>query len=115
MKRIIPFLIAFAFICPVESFAVTSGVKSSVEAPRKKKKDIRTLQLKVSLHCEKCVEKVNENIAFEKGVVDLVVSLDRGSVTVVYDANKTNEKTLIDAFAKLGYEAKVVPQNSNIN
>lgn len=70
----------------------------------KKQKDIREVTFHVHLHCANCVKKVEENIAFEKGVKDLDVSLDHQTVAVKYDAAKTSEQTLAAAIAKLGYE-----------
>ena len=55
------------------------------------------------LHCNNCVKKVQENIAFEKGVKDLKVSLEDQTVAIKYDAAKTSEDTLKAAIEKLGY------------
>ena len=57
----------------------------------------------VHLHCENCVKKVQENIAFEKGVKDLKVSLEDQTVAIKYDASKTSEATLKTAIETLGY------------
>ena len=54
------------------------------------------------LHCASCVKKVEENIAFEKGVKGLKVTLH--SIEIKYDASKTNEATLKAAIEKLGYK-----------
>lgn len=59
-----------------------------------------------NLRCNNCVKKVNENIAFEKGVKDLSVSLDKQTITVTYDPAKTDAQTLAKAIEKLGYKAQ---------
>ena len=52
------------------------------------------------------MKKVNENIAFEKGVKDLAVSLDKQTITVTYKGVtatytvKINEKLVFAAFFK---------------
>ncbi|MGN1233574.1 MAG: heavy-metal-associated domain-containing protein [Candidatus Cryptobacteroides sp.] len=69
-----------------------------------KKAATKTVTFNVTMHCEKCVKKVNENIAFEKGVKDLVVSLDKKTVTVTYDPAKTDVAKLKAALEKLGYK-----------
>jgi len=48
-----------------------------------------------------------KNIAFEKGVKDLVCDLDSKTVTVTYDANKTDVPKLLTAFEKIHKPATV--------
>ena len=67
---------------------------SALSAGPKKKAEIKEVTFSVHLHCQNCVNKVQENIAFEKGVKDLKVSLDHQTVFVKYDAAKTSEATL---------------------
>jgi copper chaperone CopZ len=71
--------------------------------PAKKKGEIKEVTFNVHLHCANCVKKVQENISFEKGVKDLHVCLDDQTVSIKYDAAKTNEATLKAAIEKLGY------------
>lgn len=75
---------------------------------KENKKKTETVTFKTSLHCDKCVKKVNENISFEKGVKDLSVSLSEKKVTICYDPSKTDEATLAKAIEKLGYSAEKV-------
>lgn len=63
--------------------------------------------LSCDLHCQGCCDKVMKNIAFEKGVKDLECDLKTKTVTVTYDANKTDVPTLLQAFEKIGKPAKV--------
>ena len=74
----------------------------------KKKKDIRTIVLSADVHCHSCSNKIMENIAFEKGIKDLKVSVPEKKITVKYDASKTNEEAILEAFRKIGYPAVVV-------
>ena len=55
-----------------------------------------------------CSNKIMENIAFEKGIKDLKVSVPEKKITVKYDASKTNEEAILEAFRKIGYPAVVV-------
>ena len=48
-----------------------------------------------------------KNIAFEKGVKDLVCDLKTKTVTVTFDAAKTDVPTLLKAFEKIGKPATV--------
>lgn len=63
--------------------------------------------LSCDMHCQGCCDKIMKNIAFEKGVKDLVCDLDTKTVTVTYDANKTDVPTLLKAFEKIKKPAKV--------
>jgi len=93
---------AFA-AAPVAVLATDTNVSSIQQEKKKKGKDVKDVNFNVYLHCEDCVEKVNENIAFEKGVKDLKVSLEDQTVTIKYDAAKTSEDVLKAAIEKLGY------------
>lgn len=75
---------------------------SSVAGPRKKV-ELKEVTFNVHLHCASCVKKVQENIAFEKGVKDLHVCLEDQIVYIKYDPAKTSEETLKVAIEKLGY------------
>lgn len=61
-----------------------------------------------SIDCKKCVEKVTENMSFEKGVEDLEVKLEDKTVKITYNTAKTDTLKLGSALRKLGYTAKVV-------
>ncbi|MCQ2184795.1 MAG: heavy-metal-associated domain-containing protein, partial [Bacteroidales bacterium] len=95
MKKIVAFV-----ICALAAFAVASAAG---------KKDVRTVVFGTNLHCEKCTEKVTENISFEKGVVSLEVSLENQTITIGYDAGKTSVEKLAAAVEKLGYKAEPRP------
>lgn len=73
-------------------------------------KDIKTVVLKTDpeMHCMGCEKKIKENIRFEKGVKSIVTNLDNKTVTIEYDAEKTNVKNIIEAFKKIKYEASEV-------
>ena len=67
----------------------------------------RTVVFDVQMHCQNCVNKIEKNSAFERGVKDLLVDLKAKQVTVVYDPQKTDIPTLQQAFEKIGKPAKV--------
>lgn len=96
MKRLIIVLMA---ILPM------AFVLSTAEAKPNKQKVV----LYVHLHCEDCCNKILKNIPFDKelknGVKDLVFNMEEQTVTVTYDANKTDVPTIQKAFAKIGKPA----------
>ena len=68
--------------------------------------------LSCDLHCQGCCDKIMKNIAFEKGVTDLVGAMKGKTVTVTYDADKTDIPTLLKAFEKIGKPAQVKKEES---
>ena len=98
MKRILILLMA---LLPMMAFAA----------------DKQKVVLACDLHCQGCCDKIMKNIAFEKGVKDLVCDLKTKTVTVTYDAKKTDVPTLLKAFEKIGKPATVKapkePQNAS--
>ena len=73
-------------------------------------KDIRTVVLTTlpEMHCANCEKKIKENIRFEKGVKSIKTDLKTKTVTVEYDAEKTNVQNIIKGFKKIKYEATEV-------
>ena len=61
-----------------------------------------------NLHCDKCALKIQDNVAFEKGVKDMSCDVETKKVTVVFDTAKTDTLKLQSAIEKLGYSAKVI-------
>ena len=96
MKRLVILLMA---ILPMAYMLSTAEAK-----PNK-----QTVVLYVHLHCQDCCDKILKNIPYDKelknGVKDLVFDLEAQTVTVTYDANKTDVPALQKAFAKIGKPA----------
>ena len=60
------------------------------------------------IHCESCINKIKNNIRFEKGVKAINPDLNTKLVTIQYDSEKTDVEKLQKAFQKIGYKAIVV-------
>ena len=75
------------------------------------KQDKQVVVLSCDLHCQGCCDKIMKNIAYEKGVKDIVCDIKKKTVTVTYDANKTDIQTLLKAFEKIGKHAKVLTKS----
>jgi copper chaperone CopZ len=109
MKRIV--VIAIAALMGFSAYAAgTSLTETSVSSQvfKKSKAEIKEVVFHAHLHCNSCVKKVQENIAFEKGVKGLEVSLEKQTVAVKYDAAKTSVETLKAAIQKLNVPVKSV-------
>ena len=55
-----------------------------------------------------CSNKIMDNIAFEKGVTDLKVSVENKTIVLTYDAAKTTEEAVLASLKKIGYPAEVL-------
>ena len=79
-------------------------------------KDIKTHVVTTTppMLCESCENKIKGNLRFEKGVKKIETSIPDQTVTIEYDAEKTNAEKLIEAFTKFGYEAQeITPQHES--
>lgn len=72
------------------------------------KADRQTVVLSCDLHCQGCCDKIMKNIAFEKGVKDIICDLESKTVTVTFDAAKTDLETLLKAFERIKKPATVL-------
>lgn len=72
------------------------------------KPDKQIVVLSVDIHCQGCIDKIMKNIAFEKGVKDIVCDLKTKTVTVTYNPSKTDVPTLLKAFEKIKKPATVI-------
>ena len=99
MKRIFKVCLLYSVLCILSSVFCTPLFAA--------KADKQTVVLSVDLHCQGCCDKIMKNIAFERGVKDIVCDLKTKTVTVTYDANKTDIPTLLKAFEKINKPAKV--------
>lgn len=73
-------------------------------------KDIKTAIFTTNpeMHCESCENKIKGNLRFEKGIKSIKTDLKSKTVTIQYDADKTNVQNIIKGFKKIKYEAKEV-------
>ena len=80
---------------------------------RAKPKDIKTVVFTTNpeMHCESCENKIKGNLRFEKGVKNIITDLKAKTITIEYDADKTNVQNLIRGFRKIKYEATEVKKD----
>ncbi|MFA8299929.1 MAG: cation transporter [Hyphomicrobiales bacterium] len=67
---------------------------------------------KSTVVCNMCQERVEEGMAFEKGVKDVKVDLKKKTVYIKYKPSKTNEEKLKKAISMIGYDADDVSADS---
>ncbi len=86
------------------AFSLTAQDKAS------KEDKVKTMKCWASMDCASCQAKIEKNIAYEKGVKDLVVDLPTKIVTITYRTDKTSPEKLEKAIQKLGYKTEIVAE-----
>lgn len=73
-------------------------------------KDVKTavFTTQPQMHCANCENTIKNGLKFEKGIKDIVTNLDDKTVTVKYDADKTNPDNIVKALKKVNYTATEV-------
>ena len=64
-----------------------------------------TLKITTSSQCDMCKERIEEALAFEKGVKSSELDLETKVVTVSYKASRTTPEKIRRAISKVGYDA----------
>ena len=63
------------------------------------------LNIRSSVVCAMCKERVEAELIFEKGVKEVTVDLEKKEVKVQYIAKKTTPEQIRTALSKIGYDA----------
>lgn len=85
------------------------AVTVCVGAPKQNSK--KSIEFSVSMHCQNCVNTIEREISFEKGVKNLEINLDQKTVKITYDTLKTNDAVLKKKIENLGYDVKSINKN----
>jgi len=64
-----------------------------------------TIKIKTSSQCDMCKERIEEALAFEKGVKTADLDVETKIVTVTYKKSKTSPEKIRKAISKVGYDA----------
>ncbi|MDD4142786.1 MAG: heavy-metal-associated domain-containing protein [Bacteroidales bacterium] len=64
--------------------------------------------IKANVECNNCKSKVEKQIAYVKGVKDVIAEVDKKSVTIAYDPTKTDEATLLKEVQKLNMGGEII-------
>jgi len=66
------------------------------------------VKIQTNLDCGVCKKKIEDYMAFERGVTSIVADVETKIVTIEYRSNRTDKDKLVAALKKLGYEAEVI-------
>jgi copper chaperone CopZ len=93
----------------IAAFAMMLFVSTAATAQDSTKSKTAVIKIKTSAVCGSCKTRIEKNIAFEKGVTDVVLDVDTKICTITYRPAKTNPDKLRLALSKIGYDADSVP------
>lgn len=82
---------------------VLVAVTLSVAAQSEKK--FKEIKIESSVVCNMCKERIETGIAYESGVKDVSVDLEKKEVTVKYNPSKITPDEIRKAISKLGHDA----------
>ena len=79
-------------------------------------KDIQTVVVTTTpqMHCENCENRIKNNLRFEKGVKKIETNIEKQTVTITYDADKTTVEQLLKGFEKFKYSARVLKDGETV-
>ncbi len=89
------------------------AILTTATASAQKSQNDTTVCYKVSMDCMDCKLKIEKNIAFEKGVKMLDISLPDKTVKVKYNKNKNTAENLKMAIEKLKYKVEIIDTTKN--
>jgi len=67
------------------------------------------VKIKTSAVCGQCKDRIEQGMAYEKGIKDIVLDVDSKIATVSYNPSKTTPTDIRNAISKLGYDADSIP------
>jgi periplasmic mercuric ion binding protein len=69
--------------------------------------DKKTVELKIktSAVCGQCKDRIEQGMAYEKGIKDVVLDVETKIATVHYNPAKTTPADIRNSISKLGYDA----------
>ena len=88
------------------TFALVAMLSASISFA----KDFKTLVVTTQppMRCENCEAKIKGNLRFEKGIKKIETDREKQTVTITYDADKTNPENIKKGFEKINYQASEV-------
>ena len=89
-------------------------VMASFAQKQEKKSDVKTVTYSCNMHCHSCQEKIEHNIAFEKGVKAITADVENKTVTVTYKTKKNSEEGIKKALIDLGYKVEVIEPKKEV-
>lgn len=84
------------------------------QSDKKKNKKTEVVKIAASMDCISCKAKIENDLAYVPGVIEVVGDVKSKIVTVIYKPSKTNPEALVERIKKLGYEAYVYKEGEPV-
>lgn len=81
------------------------------ETEKKESKKLEVVEIQTSAICGDCKERLEHDIAFEKGVKSVELDDETKVLTVKYKKGKNSKEKIKKAITKVGYDADEMPAN----
>ena len=78
---------------------------------KKKENNLETIEIQTSAVCGDCKERLEHDLAFEKGVKFVELNDETKVLTIKYKKGKNTKENLKKAVTKVGYDADEMPAN----
>jgi len=86
-------------------------VLQAQDKKKKSEKTIETIEIQTSAVCGQCKDRLEHDMAFEKGVKFVELNDETKVLTMKYKKGKNTKKNLKEAVTKIGYDADEMPAN----
>ena len=86
---------------------IFTSVTFTAKSQEQKKEE--TITIKTSAVCSMCKERIEQGMAYEKGIRDVTLDLETKMATIRYNPLKTSPEEIRKAISKLGYDADEIP------
>jgi periplasmic mercuric ion binding protein len=91
-----------SFLILAISLIINGLVLAKIQEPAPKTAEVK---IKTSAICGQCKQRIEHDLAFEKGVVSSNLDVKTKIVTVIYKPKKTDAEKIKTAISKIGYAA----------
>ncbi len=92
-NKILSLLIAALFVMTLSQQGMSQPKKEEV------------IKIKTSAVCGECKDRIEQGLAYEKGIKDVTLDTETKIATVTFNPLKTNPDKIKEKISKLGYDA----------
>jgi len=89
----------------IKAISLMLIIMLALSATAQEEQKTKEITIKSSVVCKMCKERIEHDMAFEKGVKEVTVNLKEKEIDITYRTDKTNPDKLRTAISKIGYDA----------